>query len=66
MDSTQDGGFKIRSRMIIFKDGQATALCPTCKESVAVPVTVVDSRASLPKTPKLKILVKEDGSNVNI
>lgn len=52
MDATQDGGFKIRSRMIIFKDGKAIALCPTCKTNVEVPIQLDAVAKPLPK-PKL-------------
>lgn len=39
MDSTQDGGFKLRTRMVLFSsEGYAHALCPSCKEPVHVPV----------------------------
>jgi hypothetical protein len=40
VDSTQDGGVKVRSRMIVFHDGRAHALCPTCKTEVEVPLAV--------------------------
>lgn len=40
MDSTQDGGYKIRTRMLLFKDGKAIALCPSCKHEVEVPVAL--------------------------
>lgn len=49
MDKTQDGGYKIRSRMILFKKGVATALCPTCKTPVSVPLALGTIGASLPK-----------------
>ena len=54
MDETQDGGYKIRSRMIIFKDGKAIALCPTCKTNVEVPVIL--GKVGKPK-PKTKFVV---------
>jgi hypothetical protein len=50
MDSTQDGGYKIRSRMIVFKDGKAIALCPTCKTDVEVPVHLGEVSEAQPKT----------------
>lgn len=65
VDATQDGGVKIRSRMIIFdKDGQASALCPTCKHIIGIPVAFTGTiENSLPKT---KIVVKEDKRNVTV
>lgn len=56
MDATPDGGFKIRSRMLIFKDGVATALCPTCKEPVVVPV-VVNAAVEPISGPKLVVKI---------
>lgn len=50
MDETQDGGYKIRSRMLIFKDGKAIALCPTCKNNVEVPVKLGAISEVHPKT----------------
>lgn len=49
MDKTQDGGYKVRSRMIIFKDGKAVALCPSCKEPIEVPLCLGEVPESLPK-----------------
>jgi hypothetical protein len=51
MDTTQDGGYKVRSRMILFKDGKAVALCPTCKHNVPIPVVLgnVDTNYTKPK-----------------
>jgi hypothetical protein len=56
MDATQDGGYKLRSRMIIFKDGKATALCPTCKTSVEVPIQLGSVNEEV--QPKPKLIVK--------
>jgi len=38
VDTTQEGGYKLRSRMVIFQDNEAYALCPTCKTNVKVPL----------------------------
>lgn len=54
MDRTQDGGYKIRSRMLLFKEGKAIALCPTCKTDVEVPITLGDVAEELPK-PKIVV-----------
>lgn len=56
MDSTQDGGFKVRSRMILINDGQATAICPNCKHKVTIPVILGDTPLPLPKS---KIVVNK-------
>jgi hypothetical protein len=54
MDSTADGGWKLRTRMLLFDDkGQARAVCPTCKTQVSVPVLLGEVHV-LPK-PKLVI-----------
>jgi len=56
MDRTDDGGWKIRSRMILFDaKGKARAICPTCKAKVEVPVTLgaVDNLL-----PKVKLIIK--------
>lgn len=41
MDKTRDGGFKLRTRMVLFTpDKGAIALCPTCKTENVVPVAL--------------------------
>jgi hypothetical protein len=52
LDSTQDGGYKLRSRMVLFKNGKAVALCPTCKSTVEVPVILGDV-GEPPAKPKI-------------
>ena len=53
MDSTSDGGWKIRSRMLLFDSkGNAKAICPTCKHHVPVPIRLGNVENPLPK-PKL-------------
>lgn len=56
MDATSDGGYKVRTRILVFHDGKATALCPTCKQKVEVPVILGDVDDMLPKQ---KIFVKQ-------
>ena len=56
MDSTQSGGYKIRSRMILFSENKAVAICPTCKTYVEVPIIL----GALPqKISKEKIVVNK-------
>jgi hypothetical protein len=50
MDSTTDGGVKLRSRMVLFHNGEAHALCPTCKTKVAVPLQLGSMPEAPPKT----------------
>lgn len=53
VDSTQEGGVKVRSRMIVFNGDAATALCPSCKTSVEVPLTIdTEKLPSLSTKPK--------------
>lgn len=49
MDRTQNGGYKVRSRMLLFSEGKAQALCPTCKVRVEVPILLGDIDSTLPK-----------------
>lgn len=50
MDSTSEGGWKLRTRMVLFDDkGKAKALCPTCKTQVDVPIHIGDVNL-LPKS----------------
>lgn len=61
VDSTADGGWKLRARMVIFDEsGQAVAICPTCKHKVPVPVVLGDIN-TLPK-PKLYISSDRQGA----
>jgi hypothetical protein len=53
MDST-DGGWKLRTRMVLFDEDGAKAICPSCKAHVDVPVTLGDVGTPLPK-PKMYI-----------
>jgi hypothetical protein len=54
MDSTSEGGWKLRTRMVLFdEEGQAKAICPTCKTQVDVPI-MLGAVNALPK-PKLVI-----------
>ena len=56
VDSTIEGGVKIRSRMIIIQDGRAQALCPTCKTTVEVPIAIDVS--GLPPSNKVKHVIQ--------
>lgn len=49
MDVTVDGGYKLRTRMLVFTGGGAFATCPTCKSTVAVPVLLGDTSSFVPK-----------------
>lgn len=49
IDKTQNGGYKVRSRMILFLDGKAVALCPSCKYYVDVPLLIEEPSQELPK-----------------
>jgi hypothetical protein len=54
MDSTESG-WKLRTRMVLFdSEGNAEAICPSCKTRVAVPVHIGKIDDPLPK-PKLFI-----------
>lgn len=56
MDAMQTGGYKIRSRMILFTEGKAIALCPSCKHHVEVPIIL----SSTPKDPcREKIVISK-------
>lgn len=57
MDATQDGGFKLRTRMVLFtSEGGAKAICPSCKTNVDVPY--IGLTGELPEAlPKTKIVV---------
>jgi hypothetical protein len=51
IDSTTDGGYKLRTRMVLFNaNGVAEALCPTCKTKVVVPLIIGDLGVVPPKT----------------
>lgn len=52
VDTTQDGGVKVRSRMILFNGDEAHAICPSCKTKVVVPLTVDRSRLPQSEGPK--------------
>ena len=52
MDTTSDGGYKIRTRMLLFINNMAMALCPTCKTKIPVPLSLGDVSMLLPK-PKI-------------
>jgi len=49
IDTTPSGGHKLRSRMVLFLDGKAVALCPSCKTYVNVPLILGEMPSSLPK-----------------
>jgi hypothetical protein len=50
LDSTSEGGWKLRTRMLIFQDdGTASAICPSCKTAVKVPVQLDGTQIALPK-----------------
>lgn len=52
LDSTSEGGWKLRTRMIVFNEDGAHAICPSCKHSVQVPIKLDGELNPLPK-PKL-------------
>lgn len=56
VDMTNDGGVKVRSRMILFNGTEAHALCPSCKTKVVVPLSVDISK--LPPNTKPKHFVQ--------
>jgi hypothetical protein len=40
VDTTNDGGVKVRSRMILIHGDTATAICPSCKTTISVPLMI--------------------------
>lgn len=47
LDSTQDGGFKLRARLLLFTpEGQAQAMCPSCKHTLDVPIVLQNVSSS--------------------
>lgn len=51
MDSTEGGGWKLRTRMVLFDlNGNAKAICPSCKAHVEVPIHIGNVGDPLPKT----------------
>lgn len=50
MTQTKEG-YKVRSRMVLFIEDYAEAICPTCKKRVKVPLTLgnVEEVFELPK-----------------
>lgn len=40
IDRIATGGYKVRSRMILFEGGTAQAICPSCKHRVNVPLSI--------------------------
>lgn len=40
VDTAEDGTKRLRSKLVLFTDEGAVALCPSCKEQVPVPVTL--------------------------
>lgn len=59
VDTTQDGGVKVRSRMLLFNGSEAHAICPSCKTSVSVPLTIDASRLPDYTKPKHYIQTSE-------
>lgn len=51
VDSTQDGGVKLRSRMVLFNGDVAHAICPSCKTKVEVPLSIDTSKLPLSTRP---------------
>lgn len=49
LDTTADGGYKLRTRMILFIDGEAKSICPSCKTKVNVPLVLGDIPPAPPK-----------------
>lgn len=52
VDTTNDGGIKVRSRMIVFHDDEATAICPSCKTTIGVPLMIDSSKLPPSNKPK--------------
>lgn len=52
VDTTNDGGVKVRTRMILFSEDGAYAICPSCKTKVSVPLSVDMSKLPLSHAPK--------------
>lgn len=40
MDVTNDGGYKVRTRMLLLTASGAEAICPQCKNKVDVPLAL--------------------------
>ena len=59
VDRTQNGGYKIRSRMILLLDGKAVALCPSCRYFVTVPLLIEDDQLQESESQKEKIIVNK-------
>jgi len=59
VDTTQDGGAKVRSRMLLFDGSEAHAICPSCKTKVSVPLTIDASKLPHHEKPKHYISTSE-------
>lgn len=53
MNATKNGGYKIRSRMILFNNGRAEAICPQCKTKNYVPIFLSDAEGLLERSEKI-------------
>lgn len=53
LDTTADGGYKMRTRMVLFHEGEAKCICPSCKTKVDVPVVLGDVPLAPPKPKHL-------------
>lgn len=40
LDINTDGTKRLRSKLVLFKDGGTIAVCPICKSEVSVPITI--------------------------
>jgi predicted RNA-binding Zn-ribbon protein involved in translation (DUF1610 family) len=40
MDTNEDGTKRLRSKVILFRDDGAVAVCPACKAEIPVPLTL--------------------------
>jgi hypothetical protein len=55
MDKGQDGGVRLRTRMMLFTDQGAVAVCPQCKTHVPVPVQLAPGTEAKPAKTRVVI-----------
>lgn len=58
--SMSDGTSKLRSKVVVFRDGKAMAVCKGCNSEIPVPIVIdMDLMKSMTHRERLRLYVKK-------
>jgi phage FluMu protein Com len=57
MEANKEGNMRLKSRLVLFEDGGAKAICPQCKAKVSVPLKLDTSNTRSSTNNNIKHII---------